>query len=174
MKKVFLFLFIATIVIMGQSDKGKISFIYNDEEFTIPITYVEISKGEDNAILFSFKGSLPDNQKTKTFSIQLGMKNLSKPYSIKMDFKEVDEKNISKEYFSVEYGDEAIIKFTKNTKGEKIVVDSADIKMKMEYLRNEYVDDKFIIHGGFSFELKSKANKDEVAVLKEGKFEIII
>lgn len=188
MKRILVIIFIAVSALYAQdNNKGRISFIFNDEKIDLPFTSVFLQY--ENKILISARAEYNDSTLQETVAVELGFKKLSpeksaRSFPIKFDINIRDNANKTGKYLSLRYDDNGLesgnekndfANYGVYNKGEKVNWDINTLHLSFDVTNVIYTGKELKITGNFSGTFSSTlAPKGQVAEIKDGKFEIII
>ena len=83
MKKIIAMLFVVTMPLLAQNGKGKISLVYNDEKFDLPITQIVVRK--ENNLLISVRAERSDSSSLQSISLEFSLRSMSKDEKVSSD-----------------------------------------------------------------------------------------
>ena len=210
MKKLLVIIFLAASVIVAQendqkqsdplqlinqlshpkteSNKGRISFIFNGEKIDLPINTVTIMK--QNNIIVSARAEHNDSTGQQMVSLELGFKKLSIEGGginerFRIDITVRDNSKLSGKDLSVWYDNENWFNGDQQkretahygifNKGERVSWEINSLSLRINATKITYDGNNLKIIGEFSGTFRSTLAKDkEISEIKDGKFEIII
>ena len=184
MKKILVVLFLLSVCLFPQENKGRISLTFNDEKIDLAINTITLRK--ENHILISVRAEQNDSISQKMVAIELGFKKLTSDEKEGLDGEgirmQIDTRDKSKEEgksFIFRYpplGEEDASYGVYN-KGERMTWSVNSISMKLNIKEVNFSNGLLKIIGEFSGIFKSALDgktRKEVAEIKDGVFEIII
>jgi len=180
MKKLVLIFLAFVIPLWAQTDKGKMSLIFNDEKFDVPIRTITINK--DNNVNINIRGEVNDTAYVQWISFELNYDDLSKQKLLgglkdfRLQIQSQNKKDRSSKRFVFGYGlKNAEIEFFKN--GERMNWQTPSLEFKINTTDVVYDGKVLKITGLFSGKVKSNTgsvtSKIEVEI-KDGVFEIVL
>lgn len=182
MKKLLIIVIISAAYVFGQSNKGNISLVFNDEKFDIPIRYISINK--DDNIRVSIRAEQNDSLAAKWISMELtfsnlaGGKNVAQPKGVMLQIQSSTKYGEKRKSFMLNYGNKNDVQIELYDHGDRF---SFTANKSFEFVMNvediSYKENQLRISGKFSVNIYKKSEKDEIKVdssIKDGKFEIIL
>ncbi|MFA7227875.1 MAG: hypothetical protein WC061_02480 [Melioribacteraceae bacterium] len=179
MKKTLAILFVLAVAIPAQNSKGRISLIYNEAKFDLPITQVLIRK--ENNILISIRAERNDSSGSRAISLEFPLESLSgRPKITIDDFRlSISSQDLKDPYgkkFTFNYGPrDAMVEMYYGN--ERMNWSSPSFQFKFDEVEITHSDSGLIITGSFSGKYNS-AQKDNpmktVTEIKAGRFEIVL
>lgn len=180
MKRIILILFITTLPLFAQNNKGRISLIYNEERFDLPLTQVIVRK--ENTVLISIRAEKNDSLGQQSVSLEFPLESLTiEPKVISGDgirllISSQDRKSSYGKKFTFNLGpkDVAVEIYYGN---ERLNWSSPSFQFKFDKVKITNTSEGLKITGSFSGKYNSGVNETQiktVAEIKEGKFEIIL
>jgi hypothetical protein len=180
-KNIFLFLLLSFALLssMYAGDKGRISLIMNGSEIDLPVNSVALRK--ENQIVLTARAELNNENSKQLVSLQLSFKSLSTDSidvynSFLIEVRNQGNTHSSREALIIRFEDNANSGETSYAKGDKFWTIDA-ISLRFDVSKVDLVDNHLIIQGTFESKLRSSKSDtplEPVAVIKDGRFKIII
>lgn len=181
MKKIAVILFVITLPLLAQSNKGKISLMYNEEKFDLPITQIVIRK--ENNVLVSIRAERSDSSGLQSISLEFPIDNMAVDPKISTDnlrllisSQERKDAYGNGNRFIFNYGPkDAIIEIY--YKNEKLNWSSPSFQFRFDKIEITHSREGLKIKGSFSGKYISTPQGIQpktMAEIKDGKFEIIL
>jgi len=186
-KLIILVLVTGSLIFAQENSKGRISLVFNGEKIDLPIRNVTVMK--QNNILISIRAEYNDSTIQQIVAFEIGFKKLSPgdsslDYPITMNINVRNHSNNSGKNLTFSYvhdgaksGDEKNEQASYGiySRGERLSWDINSFQLSIYVANVIYTGKELKITGSFSGIFRSTiAPKDQIAEIKDGKFEIII
>jgi hypothetical protein len=180
MKKIITILFIITLPLLAQGNKGRISLVYNEEKFDLPITQIVVRK--ENSLMISVRAERSDSLGLQSVSLEFSLSSLAKDEKVSSQVEprlaissQVGKDRYGKR-FTFNYGpkDAAIEMYYGN---DRLNWSSPSFQFKFDAVDITHSNEGLKIKGSFSGKFISTPQgiqSKTMAEIKDGKFEIIL
>lgn len=180
MKKFLFVILISTSLFAQTNNKGKISLVYNEEKFDLPITQIVIRK--ENSIMVSVRAEKNDSLNQQMISLEFSLESMAEKVKIfsindiRLSIFSRGKKDTNERKFTFNYG----------PKNAEVELYNGNERVNWSlpslgfYIRNVEIthsSEDMTIKGSFSGEYRStqQGTAPKVMVeIKDGKFEIIL
>lgn len=180
MKKLVVALLIVAFPILAQNTKGRISLIFNEEKFDLPITQVIVRK--ENDLLFSIRAEKNDSLGAQMVSLEFSIKSMTKevdlsnPNDLRVSLTSQQRDDKFGKRFTFNYGprDANVEMYYGN---ERVNWSSPSFQFRFNKIEITQSSNGLTIKGGFTAKYNADSQKSPLkatAEIKEGKFEIVL
>jgi len=180
MKKILVILFFITLPLLAQSNKGKISLVYNEEKFDLPITQIIIRK--ENSVMVSVRAEKNDSLGQRSISLEFPLASMAKDAKVtsndelRLLITNQGRKDPYGKRFTFNYGPKDVV-VEMYYGNERLNWSSPSFQFKFDKVEITHSGEGIKITGSFSGKYNSAQQENPlktVAEIKDGKFEIIL
>lgn len=180
MKKMAIIFLLIALPSLAQNNKGKISLVYNEDKFDLPVTQIVVRK--ENSLMISARAERNDSLGQQMISLEFALVNMAKDAQlsskdeIRLWIFNQEKKDPLGKRFTFNYGPKDVV-VEMYLGNEKLNWSSPSFQFKFDNVEITHTNEGLKIKGSFSGKYNSTPQGTQlktVAEIKEGKFEIIL